>query len=288
MTLEGVNTRVTELAAVQEQDTQNIYRVMEDTQGRQTEIFQRVKALVDDSQYHYETGRLVDQEARYSQKAWAYSIGLKGEGSGAPTKPQPIPSPTHLNTGDQPSVTESSSSYDTTQDSKDSLEDTNGSEGDQGRKKDKRDKPKPTLDNNTLDDLDADHDMNYMDTKEPVNERRLSEETEELVSIARLEDSTVRPDVGTVDPIVPPPTTTNVKVARLLYEEELAELERKNKKRQREEEASKATIDEMYNEVQERIKADALFVAKLQQEKRKEYTIEERAKFLGEIIVAQR
>nr|GFB53470.1 hypothetical protein [Tanacetum cinerariifolium] len=46
-TLEGVNTRVTELAAVQEQDTQDIYGVMEDTQGRQTEIFQRVEALVD-------------------------------------------------------------------------------------------------------------------------------------------------------------------------------------------------------------------------------------------------
>nr|GFC33043.1 hypothetical protein [Tanacetum cinerariifolium] len=30
----GVNTRVTELAAVQEQDTQDIYGVMEDTQGR--------------------------------------------------------------------------------------------------------------------------------------------------------------------------------------------------------------------------------------------------------------
>nr|GFB14962.1 hypothetical protein [Tanacetum cinerariifolium] len=44
-TLEGVNTRVTELAAVQEQDTQDIHRVMEDTQGRQTEIFQRVEAL---------------------------------------------------------------------------------------------------------------------------------------------------------------------------------------------------------------------------------------------------
>nr|GFA33327.1 hypothetical protein [Tanacetum cinerariifolium] len=75
-TLEGVNTRVTELATVQEQDTQDIYGVMEDTQGRQTEIFQRVKALVDDSQYHYETGRLVDQEARCSREAWTYSIGL--------------------------------------------------------------------------------------------------------------------------------------------------------------------------------------------------------------------
>nr|GEX91400.1 hypothetical protein [Tanacetum cinerariifolium] len=75
-TLEGVNTRVTELVAVQEQDTQDIYGVMEDTQGRQTEIFQRVEALVDDWQYHYETGRLVDKEARFSREAWGHSIGL--------------------------------------------------------------------------------------------------------------------------------------------------------------------------------------------------------------------
>ncbi|GKG11870.1 hypothetical protein Tco_0346107 [Tanacetum coccineum] len=33
-TLEGVNDRVTELAAVQEQDTQDIYAVIEDTQDR--------------------------------------------------------------------------------------------------------------------------------------------------------------------------------------------------------------------------------------------------------------
>nr|GEZ99362.1 hypothetical protein [Tanacetum cinerariifolium] len=75
-TLEGVNTRVTKLAAVQEQDTQDIYGVIKDTQGRQTEIFQRVEALVDDSQYHYETGRLADQEAIVSREAWAHSIGL--------------------------------------------------------------------------------------------------------------------------------------------------------------------------------------------------------------------
>nr|GFA23809.1 hypothetical protein [Tanacetum cinerariifolium] len=37
---------------------QRVEALMEDTQGRQTKIFQRVKALVDDSQYHYETGRL--------------------------------------------------------------------------------------------------------------------------------------------------------------------------------------------------------------------------------------
>nr|GFC54078.1 hypothetical protein [Tanacetum cinerariifolium] len=52
---------------------------MEDTQGRQTEIFQRVEALVDNSQYHYETGRLIDQEARCSREAWVHSIGLSSE-----------------------------------------------------------------------------------------------------------------------------------------------------------------------------------------------------------------
>ncbi|GJR64707.1 hypothetical protein Tco_0010772 [Tanacetum coccineum] len=38
-TLEGVNARVTELAAVQEQDTQDIYAVIEDGQNRQTQLF---------------------------------------------------------------------------------------------------------------------------------------------------------------------------------------------------------------------------------------------------------
>ncbi|GKC14196.1 hypothetical protein Tco_1010978 [Tanacetum coccineum] len=55
----------------------------------------------------------------------------EGEGSEQPTKPQPIPSPTHPSTGDQPPLTDSSSSHDTTQDSRDSLEDTKGSKGTQ-------------------------------------------------------------------------------------------------------------------------------------------------------------
>ncbi|GKE83456.1 hypothetical protein Tco_1557198, partial [Tanacetum coccineum] len=53
VTLEGVNTTVTELAAVQEQDTQDIYDVIEDAQDRQTQIFQSVETLIDDRQYHY-------------------------------------------------------------------------------------------------------------------------------------------------------------------------------------------------------------------------------------------
>ncbi|GKE12694.1 hypothetical protein Tco_1416245 [Tanacetum coccineum] len=40
-TLEGVNARVTELVAVQEQDTQDDYAVIEDTQDRQTQLVSR-------------------------------------------------------------------------------------------------------------------------------------------------------------------------------------------------------------------------------------------------------
>nr|GEU44439.1 putative ribonuclease H-like domain-containing protein [Tanacetum cinerariifolium] len=80
----------------------------------------------------------------------------------------------------------------------------------------------------------------------------------------------------------------DAEVARLVYEEELAELEKEKEKRQKEEEASKAAIAEIYDEVQAGIKADALFVAKLQQKEREEYIIEERAKFFDETITAQR
>ncbi|GJW87815.1 hypothetical protein Tco_0163155 [Tanacetum coccineum] len=74
MTLGGVNTRVTELTIVQEQDTQDIYAMIEDTQDRQTHIYQSVGTLVDDSQYHYETARLLDQEALVSREAYGCSI----------------------------------------------------------------------------------------------------------------------------------------------------------------------------------------------------------------------
>ncbi|GKE29544.1 hypothetical protein Tco_1444928, partial [Tanacetum coccineum] len=75
-TLERVNAIVTELAAVQEQDIHDIYAVIEDTQDRKTQLFQRVDRLVEDRQFHYETARLLDQEALISREAWAHSVWL--------------------------------------------------------------------------------------------------------------------------------------------------------------------------------------------------------------------
>nr|GEW92269.1 retrovirus-related Pol polyprotein from transposon TNT 1-94 [Tanacetum cinerariifolium] len=122
----------------------------------------------------------------------------------------------------------------------------------QGRKKDK-----PTLDDSTFDDLDADHGMDYMDIEEPMNEGRLSEEisqdkgsgekrgsTKELVlllgQIATKKMSRSDFDAAQI--------AKDAEAARLVYEEKLAELKRE----------------------------------------KEEYTIKERAKFLAETIAAQR
>nr|GEU72296.1 hypothetical protein [Tanacetum cinerariifolium] len=153
-------------------------------------------------------------------------------------------------------------------------------------------KDKLTLDDSTLDVLDADHGI---DTEEPMNQGRLSEETKELVSTARPRHSssnnnnkflkparsilTLKP-LPTIDPkdkgkgvleeLEPTKKMTrsdldaaqiakDAEVAKLVYEEELVELEREKEKRQREEEASKAAIAEMYDKVQVGIEADALY-----------------------------
>ncbi|GKC46656.1 hypothetical protein Tco_1064378 [Tanacetum coccineum] len=135
---------------------------------------------------------------------------------------------------------------------------------------------------------------------------------EELVSTARPDIDAARQEDSAVEPRTPP-TITNIedssrpersiltlkplptidpkdKGKSILEEPEPAKkITRKvERERQREGEASKAAIAEMYDEVQAGIDADALFAAKLQQEERVEYTIEERAKFLPETNVASK
>ncbi|GJX75399.1 hypothetical protein Tco_0313994 [Tanacetum coccineum] len=66
-------------------------------------------------------------------------------------------------------------------------------------------------------------------------------------------------------------------LAQILHEEELAELDRAQIERQRQEEATNAALTEEFDEIQARIDVDALFAAKLQQEEREQFTIEERA-----------
>ncbi|GKF21265.1 hypothetical protein Tco_0069903, partial [Tanacetum coccineum] len=69
-----MDTEIRRQRAEEEQDTHDIYVVIEDTQDRQTHIYQSVETLCDDSHYHYEIARLLDQESLVSREAWGRSI----------------------------------------------------------------------------------------------------------------------------------------------------------------------------------------------------------------------
>ncbi|GJX75345.1 hypothetical protein Tco_0313940 [Tanacetum coccineum] len=94
----------------------------------------------------------------------------------------------------------------------------------------------------------------------------------------------------TTPPPSQPPYTRDkdAELAQLLHQEELAQVERRQRERAAQEEASIAALYEEYDTIQASIDANALFAARLQQEEREQFTIKERAQFLVETIAAQR
>ncbi|GJY27520.1 hypothetical protein Tco_0403287 [Tanacetum coccineum] len=383
----------------------------------------------------------------------------EGEGSEPPTESQPTPSPAHPSIEDQPSIPESSSTHDTTQDSRDSLKGTHGNDGDQiqtshdsplsggqasdraegalnlpelfelctnlsnrvliletakeaqaaeilklkkrikkskqkskpvishnktwlrsvqrlsmkkrfGKKESvskqgrKKAKPKSTLDDSTtFDDLDVDHGIDYMETKEDIGERKQSDETEEVNLTANtkkvIEDK--GSDDSVVEPEIPPTTTSffddeditmaqtlikmkeekakekgvtikdtedtdrlrtttkrsvltlkplpkidpkdkgkkvleekaesegvneaerkfsqlerDAEIARKLNEDMQVELERE---RIEQEEATKAALIRDYDDIQDRIEADRILAARLQEEERESFTVNKEPSF---------
>ncbi|GJS86678.1 hypothetical protein Tco_0769314 [Tanacetum coccineum] len=64
--------------------------------------------------------------------------------------------------------------------------------------------------------------------------------------------------------------------------------ETKKKKRLAEEEATNAALIQDFDDINARMEADRLLALRLQEEKREQFTVEERAKFLHDTIVAQR
>nr|GEU93466.1 reverse transcriptase domain-containing protein [Tanacetum cinerariifolium] len=83
MTVEEVNTRVTELSELHEHDTQDLYALLEDARDSRTRISQRVivdsqrvDLLMEDRIAHQETIQIMEDEAYAVREAWAHSIGL--------------------------------------------------------------------------------------------------------------------------------------------------------------------------------------------------------------------
>ncbi|GKF32587.1 hypothetical protein Tco_0102385, partial [Tanacetum coccineum] len=74
-------------------------------------------------------------------------------------------------------------------------------------------------------------------------------------------------------------------MARKVQEEWEGEEERK---RLAKEEATNATLIRNFDDIKARIEADRLLAEKLQEQEREQFTVEERAKFIHDIITAQR
>ncbi|GKF78356.1 hypothetical protein Tco_0233924, partial [Tanacetum coccineum] len=70
--------RVTELTVVQEQDTQDIYAMIEDAQDRQTRIFQSVETLIDDRTHAWMQDHHIDAQDSLIAALTAYVSSLQG------------------------------------------------------------------------------------------------------------------------------------------------------------------------------------------------------------------
>nr|GEW41890.1 putative reverse transcriptase domain-containing protein [Tanacetum cinerariifolium] len=83
ITIGEVNTRVTDLAELHEEDTHDLYALLKDAQDSRSRISQRVtmdsqrvNLLMEDRIAHQKTILIVGEEAYASREAWAHSIGL--------------------------------------------------------------------------------------------------------------------------------------------------------------------------------------------------------------------
>ncbi|GKD34575.1 hypothetical protein Tco_1250084, partial [Tanacetum coccineum] len=77
-------------------------------------------------------------------------------------------------------------------------------------------------------------------------------------------------------------------LAMRLHEEEKAALERMQRDRAAQEEASNAALTAEFDDVQARMDADALLAARLQEEEREQFSIDEQARFLVETIAERK
>ncbi|GKD44497.1 hypothetical protein Tco_1269142 [Tanacetum coccineum] len=76
----------------------------------------------------------------------------------------------------------------------------------------------------------------------------------------------------------------DAELAQILHEEELAELDRAQKERQKQKEATSAALAENFDEIQARIDADHELAIRLTHEEQEKYTVEERARLLAEFF----
>nr|GFA07244.1 hypothetical protein [Tanacetum cinerariifolium] len=170
-------------------------------------------------------------------------------------------------------------------------------------------------------DVDKIEEFNLDADREVIVEDKGSGEkggsTAEITITARPDISAARPEVSTAEPKTPPTTTTlfddeDVTIVDILVKMKRQKAKDKGTKkrdqdqierdaevslkiqadldeearteRERQEEASKATLAELYDEVQAQIDTEHELAAKLTHEEQEKYTVEERSKLLAEFF----
>ncbi|GJZ35473.1 putative reverse transcriptase domain-containing protein [Tanacetum coccineum] len=127
----------------------------------------------------------------------------------------------------------------------------------------KKSKPKSTLDDRTVfDDQDINHGMEYIDTKEVVDEGRQSGETKEVKLTDDLQDYL------TLKPLVLKQLILKTKVKGVLKDVTSKKRWKGKRGRQRQDQASVDYIASLYDEVQAKMDASEELAARLQMEER--------------------
>ncbi|GJR94870.1 hypothetical protein Tco_0267044 [Tanacetum coccineum] len=73
-TVEGVNQRVTDLATIVEEETTNMYGIMEDAQDDRSLLRARVNLLYRDRPFHRRLAIMIEREAKMAREAWGLSM----------------------------------------------------------------------------------------------------------------------------------------------------------------------------------------------------------------------
>ncbi|GJY36064.1 putative ribonuclease H-like domain-containing protein [Tanacetum coccineum] len=126
-----------------------------------------------------------------------------------------------------------------------------------------------------------DEDLTIAQTLIKMKEEKVKEKG---VAIKDVEDSPkpIR-SINTLQ-LLPTIDPKDKELAQRLHDEELAELDKAQKERQKQEEATSAALAEEFDKIQARIDADHELAVRLTHEEQEKYTIEERARLLEEFF----
>ncbi|GKB53677.1 hypothetical protein Tco_0904430 [Tanacetum coccineum] len=129
----------------------------------------------------------------------------------------------------------------------------------------------------------SDEDLTIAKTLVKMRSEKAKEKEKGVVLIDEEEPPSLNRSTTTLQPL-PTIDPKDKELAQRLHEEELVELDRAQKERQKQEEATSAALAKDFDEIQARIDADHELAVRLTHEEQEKYTIKEIARLLAEFF----